>query len=147
MINNVRPCASSCCLIFWPKSVVYRFHSSTIIHHILCKFLSVFLIRRFPCLRKIMIIFQRIHILAYTKKQRAVIQTIFSLTVMGNQQQGFRSICAQMVLIDGIITWKPQSKMTDIWKHWHIFFIKLKLFRGQILVFLLVILVISYIFM
>jgi hypothetical protein len=32
---------------------------------------------------------------------------------MGNRLQGFRSICVQMVLIDGIITWNLQSKISQ----------------------------------
>jgi len=59
-----------------------------------------------------MIIFRRIHTLVYTKKQHVVIQTTSLLMVMGNRLQGFKSICVQMVLIDGIITWNPQSKIS-----------------------------------
>lgn len=76
---------------------------------------SCCLILRFPvryrCLRRTMIIYQKKHTSVCIKRQHAVIPTTFLHMEMENQLHGFKIIFAQMVHIDGIITWRPQSKM------------------------------------
>lgn len=64
---------------------------------------------RYPCLREIMTMYQKIHTLACTRNQLVATQTIFWLMEMGSQLLESKIISVLMVHTDGTIIWKPQS--------------------------------------